>query len=144
MWLGHPLCTTVQTGAHRKYLRSHKLGVVPASCCCPLDPVLFDPSQWKRPGKEMDTWQQHVQGGECSAGVVSQMLQCQHLVISISSGTACSWDAVAVSTCYLSPAYCWHSDFSLHLFLGMNGMICHRSELQMLRCGFTSPGRWQT
>lgn len=71
MWVGHPLCTMVQTGAHRKCLRSHEMGVVPASCCCPLDPVHFDPSQWKRPGKEMDTWQQHVQGGECSASVVS-------------------------------------------------------------------------
>lgn len=79
-----------------------------------------------------------------SAAQASRMLQHQHLASSASSGRACSRDAVAVSTRYLPPAYCWHSNFSLCLFLGTNGMICHRSELQMLERGFTSPGHWQT
>lgn len=146
MWAEHPLCTMVQTGAHRRCLRSHEVGVVPAPSGAA---VLW--TAWVLTCRNAKGWgwrwtrgSSVCKPGQCSRSVVTQMLQHQHLVISVSSGTACGRDAVAVSTSYLSPAYCWHSDVSLCLFLGMNGMICHCLELQMLTCGFTSPGHWQT
>lgn len=138
MWVGHPLCTAVQTSAHRKCLRSHKIEVTLAPRGAARLWTILHPHDGKGGGRG-----QVGGSSKYSTTVVSQVLWCQYLVVSVSSGAVCRWDAVMASTCYLSPAYCYHGDFFLHLFLGMNGMICHHLELQMLKCGFTSPGHWQ-
>lgn len=143
--MGHPLCTQAQPSAQRRCLQSHKIGVVPApgGAAVLRTTRILNRCNGKGRGRRRTRGSSLCSWGSAAEVSCHRCCSIQLLVILASSGTACSRDAVAVSTRYLSPAYCWHSVFSLRLFLGTKRMFCPRLELKILQCAFTSLCHWQ-
>lgn len=99
---GGPLHPEVQTSARRTCLGSCVVAVVPAPG---VAAVLWTASVFWNAGAGGGCRAAACASGQCSRSAVLQVLPCQYLEILVSSGTACSEDAVEVAMCYLSPVH---------------------------------------